>query len=98
MWLLCTLVEPERDVQRRGAALAVHAATRSSNSCSALEGQVADAALEEIAGEGALRRDDEPGRRGQQRRFPEYLPQPGKILRVSTLPGPELGQRDSQHR
>ena len=91
------LVEAERHFQVGRAALAMHPGQVVEEPLR-LHGQVANTALEEVPGEGAFRPDDEPRRRGQECRFAEHLAQPGKILRVTALPGPELGQGDGQHR
>ena len=91
------LVESERYVHVGSAALAVHPRQVVEEPLR-LDGEVAHPAFEEIPGEGAFRRHDEPGRRGQPPRLAEHLAQPGEVFGVAALAGPELGQGDGQHR
>ena len=91
------LVEAERHVQVGCATFAMHPGQVVEEPLR-LHGEIADAALQEVSGERALGTDDEAGWCGKERRFAEHLAQPGKILGVAALSGPELGQRDGQHR
>ena len=82
------LVEAQRDVERRGAGLPVLPA-EVVEELVAGDGEVAHAALEEIAGERGLGRDDSSGGSGQpptsrkrapsRQRFSSYAPFWGRI-------------------
>ena len=94
--VLVHLVESEGDVERRGLRVAVLAGEVVEQLFGA-EGQVAHAALEEIAGEGGLGRHDQLGRLRRRRGLAEDVAEPAEVLLVGTLAGPQLSDGKAEH-
>ena len=90
------LVEAEGDVERRGLGIAV-LAREIVEQLLRRHGEIAHAALEEVAGERRLRRHDQVGRLRPPARFPEVRSEPAEILLVGALVGPQLRDGKAEH-
>ena len=89
-------VEAEGDVERRGLRVLVLAGEVGEEALGR-DGQIADAALEEVSGERGLRRHQEIRRLRPSRHLPEERAEPAEILVVSALAGAHLGNGKAEH-
>jgi len=60
-------------------------------------GQLSHRALDEVAGEGSFRKDQEVGGLGVPGKSAEQLTQAGQVARVGPFQGLELGDRETEH-